>query len=53
MDPDETLREMRAMVQSILAAGDSEPVALELAEKVDALDGWLRRGGFLPQEWVR
>lgn len=24
-----------------------------LAERVEALDGWLRKGGFLPQAWGR
>ena len=55
MDPDETLRQLRAAVTayryatSIAAATDA---ADRLAEHADALDHWLTTGGFLPSEWA-
>jgi len=27
--------------------------ACDLAESAEALDGWLAKGGFLPQDWTR
>lgn len=57
MDPDANLREMRTLAAKILAATDAEGVELlevdapRLAELVEALDGWIRRGGFLPAAW--
>lgn len=28
-----------------------EDLAEEMADRVEALDGWLRKGGFLPKRW--
>lgn len=61
MDPDETLETIRRKGALVLrltedAVGDAErlaAVARELAEAVEALDGWLRRGSSLPAEWER
>jgi hypothetical protein len=58
MDPNEALRRVRRMVQSILEEGAAEGVVndsdvLELVEHVAALDNWLTRGGFLPDSWRR
>ncbi len=46
MDPDETLRRLRRAV--VEQPGDE---CGEIGELVDALDGWLSRGGALPQAW--
>ena len=56
MDPNETLRIMRAAAERIQASLDEgapveEDDAAELAEAALALDGWIARGGFLPDAW--
>ncbi len=58
MDPEANLKEQMALVLRLQAAeereeGSVDPDALRLAELVDALDCWLRAGGFLPQVWRR
>lgn len=59
MDPNETLAQLRNYrwrVQMALDVGttpdDLEELARALAERVDALDEWLRHGGFLPDAWA-
>ena len=56
MDPDANLRELRALADAILQ-GEGTPAdcrrAVRLAELVEALDGWLSGGGFLPRKWER
>lgn len=56
MDPNATLYRMLDRARAIIAAIDegSENVAddaNELAEAVENLDEWIRRGGFLPDAW--
>jgi hypothetical protein len=57
MDPNECLREIREFVSIIEKRdkeGDFELIglsAVELADKVAALDNWIKRGGFLPADW--
>lgn len=51
MDPNATLAIIRAHVNAI-AWGDEVDMT-EFAEAVDALDEWLKTGGFLPTEWER
>lgn len=54
MDPDENLMEIRTLVAKAHKDGRlSGPDSLRLADLVDALDGWLTGGGFLPKEWSR
>lgn len=48
MDPNETLRIIRELIQE---QKDNEYI-WELAEHVNALDGWLSRGGWLPEAWA-
>ena len=55
MDPDANLEEQRRLAEEIL--DDESPVdntkSLRLAELVQALDEWIRAGGFLPGDWKR
>jgi hypothetical protein len=58
MDPNEALRRVRRMMQSILEKGAEEGVVnagdvLELIDHVEGLDNWLTGGGFLPEPWRR
>ena len=69
MDPNANLREQREHVRDIYAINDSadsdtgeytedQELALvghasRLAELVEALDGWITGGGFLPSAWNR
>lgn len=55
MDPNETLRRIRDLAEKINAKPAVHYLAAyaeELAEHVEALDGWLSKGGFLPRGWV-
>lgn len=50
MDPDATLAEARRIYLGVLyekGEGDLE----RLSELFEALDNWLRNGGFLPADW--
>ena len=56
MDPDETLKRIRALAARIIAVADKDDEdmsseGLELAELVQALDTWIASGGFLPRAW--
>jgi hypothetical protein len=66
MDPSTNLQEQMHLARKILQIVDECPEdgsftteqledlaehAPRLAELVMALDGWLRRGGFLPERW--
>lgn len=51
MDPNETLRRLRAAVYAIQTPGYSAVTREDMAELFDALDEWLLRGGFLPDAW--
>ena len=57
MDPNEALRLARGVVEKFHQPDDDSETDLEdlrrLVEAFDALDGWLSRGGFLPEEWER
>jgi hypothetical protein len=54
MDPNANLREQKEITERMLHP-DSEHVdsgdAIRLAELVEALDEWIRKGGFLPSAW--
>lgn len=55
MDPNMTLHELRELCGEALAAAEGEPTrltALDIAEKFDALDQWMSRGGFAPSAWA-
>jgi len=53
MDPDANLEEQLRIVKRILEADgcDADDI-VRLAELVDALDGWIVKGGFLPRRWA-
>lgn len=58
MDPTANLTKIRDLITQIYAAEDNpDPpfdwgeIALELAEHVEALDNWMKSGGFLPTQW--
>lgn len=58
MDPNANLKEMLELAASIQEAyededgnGIDQDDANRLAELVEALNGWIRNGGFLPSAW--
>lgn len=59
MDPDQTLRDLRDAVGLATALADGDPVdytaeqiLADMTEGVQALDEWLKNGGFLPADWM-
>lgn len=55
MDPDAALVEAREAARIVLDGNDAEALeaAVTLAERFQALDGWLSGGSFPPAEWAR
>jgi hypothetical protein len=58
MDPDETIRRMRELAAALTGPGlrtnaERARLGADLADQVEALDGWLSRGGVRPQAWIR
>jgi hypothetical protein len=54
MDPNATLTKLRDYAVIVLLNDDIESTeAVEIAEAIEALDGWLSKGGFLPSDWDR
>lgn len=60
MDPNRNLEEQRELIAEIMALEDSGDTSklneiasagAKLAELAQALDEWIRNGGFLPKEW--
>lgn len=58
MDPDQTLDDLREAAQrarKYIAIGGfdyaAEKIVDELTNSFDALDDWLSRGGFMPNDW--
>lgn len=55
MDPDEALTEMRIAIAKLRAQLGGGPDEEELAQAVldtwEALDGWMSRGGYRPEDW--
>jgi len=56
MDPEAALINMREAVMAVRSAVTVDDLVVEsdnLANAADALDDWLKSGGFLPLEWSR
>jgi hypothetical protein len=61
MDPNETLKRMRRLLEQRYIAEDSDhdntwldpESADEFAEMFEILDGWISNGGFLPKGWTK
>jgi hypothetical protein len=60
MDPNKALRQLRNAVDYYrrgyggkLGAENREELLAGLVDEFEALDGWLTRGGFLPEAWRR
>ena len=61
MDPTENLRDQLELANKIANYTHTGPTwtdpsylwATELAERVLALNEWIRRGGFLPEQWTK
>ncbi len=55
MDPDETLYYILTHANKLLDVDLTHEefvnVAMEMAEAFRDLDNWIRRGGFLPNDW--
>lgn len=54
MDPNQALKNIREADKKLRCAltfGELNEVVMDLVEAVSALDGWLSRGGFLPDDW--
>lgn len=53
MDPNTALLTLRGEVQSVLDNADESTSAflLNICELFDSLDGWMSKGGFLPDAW--
>ena len=59
MDPDQCLKELREAVEEMKREiskgfdGDLGDAADKAIIKFEAIDGWLSRGGFLPEDWKK
>jgi hypothetical protein len=55
MDPNANLEELRRHAEAVLTDKpnmlDYQWRAQRMAELVQALDGWISKGGFLPSDW--
>ena len=51
MDPDETLRQLRALNAELADETSEEEKVFELCMLIAALDEWMTHGGFLPRDW--
>ena len=52
MDPNKTLADLREYIAASKECDDGE-ILDKIAELFEALDDWLRNGGFLPEDWKR
>lgn len=53
MDPTEALRLLRELTKEILAGNHHYDVVCQHVEQFEALDAWLSKGGFLPEDWAK
>jgi hypothetical protein len=52
MDPSETLQEIRELLLAHRTGNGYKGTLEEVAERVEALDDWLSKGGYPPDEWA-
>ena len=55
MDPDAVLDELLNLTGPLLDPSETGPESMtvsRIAELIDALDGWLLTGGYLPRRWA-
>lgn len=52
MDPTANLAEQIKLC-AVIFENSHEPESRRLAELAEALDSWIRNGGFLPEPWAR
>lgn len=53
MDPNEALERIRDLVEEAREHWELSEDAQTLLDEIEALDSWLTRGGFLPDEWAQ
>jgi hypothetical protein len=58
MDPNANLKELLRIANQVVSEDDhdegiSHDVSARMAELVISLDGWINRGGFLPERWIQ
>lgn len=53
VDPNAALENAREAIRRIQTEKDTDAYVADLVDAFEALDGWLSRGGFLPEEWKR
>jgi primosomal protein N'' len=56
MDPDNCLEEIRKLLSELKGCSELELamyISEELIEKIEALDTWISRGGYLPKAWQK
>lgn len=51
MDPDDTLEEIRTAIKMLDEDENGVEALSILTQSVEALDEWLKQGGFLPFDW--
>lgn len=52
MDPNATLREIRELIKVWTPRSGLDPEDChQLVQLIEALDGWISKGGFLPDAW--
>lgn len=55
MDPNATLRELRRLAQAVhdgaVDLSDMESHSFVMADAISAMDEWISKGGFLPEDW--
>lgn len=53
MDPDETLADLLESALIVIGAeGHASAIETDMAEKIIALDEWMRKGGYSPNRWT-
>lgn len=54
MDPNATLEQLRALMDECNDEQDWDSCSQDTVKELfEALDEWICRGGFLPQDWAR